>query len=71
MTCRFIVLDESWAGRVERCAECGCVALHVGPMSIRLGSDAFLQVADMVSRARSRLPFQVTATVASSARGQA
>lgn len=39
--CNFEVLDKSGSSEIEVCRRCGCVAIHVGPMTMRLDLASF------------------------------
>ncbi len=51
MSCRFELLDEGVSGRIEICRGCGCIAIHVGPMSMRIDRTGFAHLAGTVRRA--------------------
>lgn len=39
--CSFEILDKTGSSEIEICRRCGCVALHVGPMTMRLDLASF------------------------------
>jgi len=39
--CDFELLDTSGSAEIEVCRRCGCVAIHVGPMTMRLDLAGF------------------------------
>lgn len=39
--CTFEVLDKTGSSEIEICRRCGCVAIHVGPMTMRLDLASF------------------------------
>ena len=51
MTCHFVLLAEGPTGRIEVCRSCGCVAVHVGPMSMRISVSAFSDLTTTMQRA--------------------
>lgn len=55
MSCDFEVLAEGASCRIEMCRGCGCVAVHVGPMSMRLDRAGFAHLASTVRRAHAVL----------------
>lgn len=63
MSCVFELLDEGPSGRIEVCRGCGCVAVHVGPMTMRLDRAHFAHFASTVRRAQQQLDRAVTAGV--------
>lgn len=52
MSCRFELLDESASARVEICRACGCIAIHVGPVSLRIDRTGFADLAATLRRAQ-------------------
>ena len=59
--CDFELLDKTGSAEIEVCRRCGCVAVHVGPMTMRLDLASFDSLTDAMRRASRMLAQEVTA----------
>jgi hypothetical protein len=49
--CAFELLDKTGSSEIEVCRRCGCVAIHVGPMTMRVDLASFEALTESMRRA--------------------
>lgn len=49
--CRNETLAKGDVARVERCADCGCVSIHLGPTTVRVCPGSLRSIAATLARA--------------------
>lgn len=53
--CDFALLDKTASTEIEVCRQCGCVAIHVGPMTMRVDLASFDVLTQSMRRAAAAL----------------
>lgn len=59
--CQHRALAENGLGRIEHCEHCGCVSIHLGPMTFRLNDVGLESLWALVGEAAASLAVSRTA----------
>lgn len=54
-SCRLRTLAKNQIAHVQRCVDCGCVSVHLGPTTIRLDEDALEALSAVLREATEEL----------------
>jgi hypothetical protein len=54
-TCHHVTLAKNGVAHIQRCTECGCVSVHLGPVTVRLDAEALEALGTVVGEAQVEL----------------
>jgi hypothetical protein len=57
--CRMETLARSATAHVQRCAHCNCIAIHIGPMTLRFDASAAESLWNTLGQALTRLEIEL------------
>jgi hypothetical protein len=52
--CRHITLAKNHVAHIEQCAECACISMHVGPLTVRLEPKAMEELLSALAEATKK-----------------